>query len=308
MAVSNLSISVQAAGQLISSHDGDMALLYLYRLLNPGASEDDAARDLCRTMAEINSASEKLGRLGAVPAPAPSVPAAMQSPAERDIAPVEELPQYTKAEISRVGNTDPGFRSVLDTARQLTGAFLSENFMRILLGLYDHLSLPAEVIMMLLTYCSELAAGRSGKQKLTARDVEREGYAWYNRQIFSLESAEEYISSQRSRNSAVGRIKAVLNIAGRNLTATEQKYVLSWLDMGFSEDAVAIAYDRTVTNTGGLKWSYMDKILSSWKEKKLITAEDINNGDSRKKQAPQRVNTSVSDLNEEDIATLINRI
>ncbi|MEI3102136.1 MAG: DnaD domain protein [Oscillospiraceae bacterium] len=62
----------------------------------------------------------------------------------------------------------------------------------------------------------------------------------------------------------MGRIKENLGMRGRELTATEQKYISSWLDMGFGEECISIAYDRTVTDTGALKWNYMNKILLSW--------------------------------------------
>ena len=44
---------------------------------------------------------------------------------------------------------------------------------------------------------------------------------------------------------------------------------------------ILLAFDRTVTNTGGLKWGYMNKILSNWKEKDLRTVAEIEEKDSR---------------------------
>jgi len=303
-----LIITRDAVEKLIMAHDGDIALLYLYRLEYPSASDEDAARDLCRTMAEISSAGEKLSRITGSVGKLPEKSAGPAAAKSEELELPEEIPQYTKDEITRRGSNDIAFKSILDTAMQVTGSFLSENFMRILFGLYDHLGLPPEVIMMLLNYCSEVAAGRPGKHRLTARDVEREGYIWYNHGIFSLDSAEEYISRQRDRRSALGRIKAVVNISGRELTATEQRYISEWLNMGFSDDAVAIAYDRTVTNTGSLKWGYMNKILLSWNEKKLHTAAEIEAGDGRRKPGNGPVNTSVSDISPEELAGLIDRI
>ena len=72
-----------------------------------------------------------------------------------------------------------------------------------------------------------------------------------------------------------------MGIRGRALTPTESKYVASWLDMGFDNEAILIAYDRTVTNTGSLKWSYMNKILLSWHEKGIHTEAEILEKDSR---------------------------
>ncbi len=75
-------ISPQAADRLIAAHDGDVALLYIYRLRTGCTGHEQAARDLCRTLREIEAADEKLSRLalfdggaqGASPAPVQAAP------------------------------------------------------------------------------------------------------------------------------------------------------------------------------------------------------------------------------------------
>ena len=74
----------------------------------------------------------------------------------------------------------------------------------------------------------------------------------------------------------------LLGINGRALTNTEAKYLGAWLDMGFADEMIGMAYDRTVTNPGTLKWSYMNGILKSWHEKGLHTPAAIRNRDSRR--------------------------
>jgi DNA replication protein DnaD len=51
--------------------------------------------------------------------------------------------------------------------------------------------------------------------------------------------------------------------------------------MGFSMDAIAIAYDRTCVNTGGMNWAYMNRILTRWYEAGLITVEQIQTNDQK---------------------------
>ena len=46
-------------------------------------------------------------------------------------------------------------------------------------------------------------------------------------------------------------------------------------------DALSVAYDRTVTNTGCLKWNYMKKIVSSWHQKGIHTVQEIEEKDRR---------------------------
>ena len=114
------------------------------------------------------------------------------------------------------------------------------------------------------------------------RAFEKEALWWANREILTIEAAEEYIQWANNRASAVGQIKELLGIRGRELVKSELERINSWLDMGFSEEVVSIAFERTVTNTGSLKWNYMDKILRSWKEKNLMTPQEIEEKDSRK--------------------------
>jgi len=54
---------------------------------------------------------------------------------------------------------------------------------------------------------------------------------------------------------------------------------------------IAMAYERTCLNTGGLNWNYMNKILIRWKEAGFKTAEDIRNGDRKgvDKTAPRQL-------------------
>ena len=104
----------------------------------------------------------------------------------------------------------------------------------------------------------------------------------------SMEQAEEYIRSSRQRREELGRIKESLGIRGRELTATEQKYISSWLDMGFGEDCIALAYDRTVLQCKELRWSYLGKILQNWHQKGLHTVQEVQEGDRRPAAQPQQ--------------------
>jgi len=53
---------------------------------------------------------------------------------------------------------------------------------------------------------------------------------------------------------------------------------------GFDDELVEIALDRTITNTGGLKWGYMNGILKSWHEKGLHTPADVRDKDRLRKR------------------------
>ena len=73
----------------------------------------------------------------------------------------------------------------------------------------------------------------------------------------------------------------ILQIRGRSLTAAEEKYAASWLEMGFDEECISMAYERTCLNTGGLNWVYMNKILQRWHQQGWHTADAVRNGDRK---------------------------
>ena len=55
-------------------------------------------------------------------------------------------------------------------------------------------------------------------------------------------------------------------------------------EQGFTQEALELAYDKTVTNTGQLKWQYMNRIIQSWQSKGLYTVAEIEAGDGPKRQ------------------------
>ena len=268
-------IPSSAADKLIAAHDGDVALLYIWLCRQGGFDADRAARELCRTGAEIKNAYEKLCRMGLERQCA-------EAPAEPKLPPAEELPEYTSEDIVRRSREDSGFQAVIAQAQRKLGRALSTADLKTLFGIYDYLALPADVIFMLIGYCIDVFAEKYGPGRLPSmRSIEKEAYSWANREIITIEQADEYIRSAAEKRSRAGEIKFAMGLGSRVLTPTERKYMLSWFDMGFDNETILIAYDRTVTNTGALKWGYMNKIMLSWHEKGIHTAAEVAERDDR---------------------------
>lgn len=289
------------AEALIAAHDGDVALLYIYLCCRGGEDLERAARELCRTMGEISAAWEKLQRMGLLPGERAFQDRPVPAPKP---APAEELPEYETEDLVRRSREDAGFSAIVTEAQKVLGHVLSSSDLKRLFGIYDYLALPPEVILMLLNHCVSISQGR----RPSMRFIEKEAYVWANREIMSLEQAEEYIRSSRRRREDMGRIKESLGIRGRELTATEQKYISSWLDMGFGEECISIAYDRTVTNTGALKWNYMNKILLSWHEKDIHNAAQLEEKEGRRKTAPARTNTPDKPIDMDALRAIVEKM
>lgn len=271
-------VSSLEAERLIAAHDGEVALLWLYLRQNPGGDLEDAARALCRTRAELEAAAEKLNRLRLPNIAAPAAPrnAAQGGPIP---LPADELPDYTAKDLAQRSRDDPRFAEIVREAQRALGRILSTGDLKKLFGLYDYLALPPEVLMMLLNYCVSIYPPGNPP---SMRQIEKEGYAWANREILTLERAETYIAQNHRRRDEIGRMARLMDISGRAPSATESKYIGQWLDMGFGEELIGLAYERTVANTGGLKLGYMNGILKSWHEKGLHTPEDVRDRDGRR--------------------------
>ena len=254
--------------KIIACADGVCALLYLHVLRHGAFSLTSASRDLKRSEGEISLAADTLRRLGLL--------------GESSFPMADELPEYGAEEITAKSKSDGNFEFLVFEAERALGKMLSTNDLKILLGIYDHLGLPAEVIVLLINHCVEVYQKEHGEGRLpTMRGIEKEAWHWIRTEVLTLDMAEAHIMREAQKDDKAQQLMAVLQIRGRALTTSERKYIDSWLDMGFSPEALAIAYDRTVISTGKLVWKYMDKIVSSWHEKNLHTVQEIDAGDAR---------------------------
>ena len=296
-----------AEERLIAAHDGDVALLYLYIRHSGSDDPEQAARALCRTMHEIGAAREKLERMGLLdvqPVPAP----AQREAASPLLPPADELPSYTAQEIARMAGENPAFQAICAEAARVKGKQLSSNELGILAGIYDYLALPPEVVFMLLHYCLEQAEARHPGSRPGFRGIQREAFHWANLELLTLEQAEDYIRRQRDRGSAVGRIQELLGLGGRPLSAPERKNIAAWLDMGFEDAAIQLAYERTVYNTGALKWAYMNKILQRWHEAGLHSKAAIEEKDGRHAPSAPPASDARPPIDLDKLKDLLNKI
>ena len=273
-----LSVPAEDAEKLLALGDGDCALLYLYILRSGGTlGIAAAARALSRSAAQVESAARRLREANlltdAAPLPGP-----------------DELPVYRTEDILRRSAEDGAFRALLGECQRVLGHTLSSADLNTLFGIYDRLGMTPDTVLLLIHHCADRLRRRYGEGRLpTMRAIEKEAFYWANREILTAPQAEEYLAALARREEETEKIRHALSLTGRELTPTERKYIESWLSMGYGAEALAIAYDRTVVGTGKLAWAYMDKIVKSWYEKKLFTAEQIEAGDSR---TPRRGKTA----------------
>lgn len=262
----DLSIEQSDMRKLLGAASGDAALLYLY--LRSGNDPDAAAGSLGLNESRLACALATLRQLG------------LWQP-ERKAFVAGERPAYTERDVLTAMDTDRDFRALFGEIQRVLGRNLNTEEMKIILGFDRYLGLAPDVICLLVCYCKDRARQKGSLRNPSLRTIEKEAYAWAERGIETMEDAAAFIQRQTQRDSQIGQLMHTLQIRGRNLTATEEKYARQWLEMGFQMDAIAIAYDRTCVNTGNMNWSYMNKILTRWHEAGIHTAEQVQSMDKK---------------------------
>ena len=267
MNTESLTLEREDVRKLLGAANADAALLYIY--LKTGNPMEGAAAALRMSDSRIHCAGAILRQLG------------LWSEEKHTPILTGERPTYSEQDVLTAERTNHEFKALCGEVSRVLGRVLHTEDMKILLGFINYLGLPVDVISVLISYCKDRVRQRGSIRNPSLRTIEKEAYAWAERGIDTMEEAAAFIQTQNQRNSRMNRLMGLLQIRGRALTAAEERYAASWIEMGFEEKVIAMAYERTCLNTGGLNWAYMNKILQRWHEAGLHTAEAVGSGDRK---------------------------
>lgn len=262
-----LAIAAQAADRLLKLDSGDAALLYL-QLLRHGSAEG-----LKWTEARLQAALDQLRAQGLAPdrLPAPEPPPVPETPP----------PDYATEDITQaLAEEHSTFPALVGEVERRLGKRLSAADLKNLYTLYDHLALPAEVILMLVGWCIDETARKYGPgRKPFLSQIKKEGFSWARLGVDTMERAEERIAALTRLRSRESEVLRLLDISSRPLVQREKDYIAAWDGMGFDDETLRMAYERTVLKKQSMDWGYMNGILRRWHEKGLHTAAAVRTGD-----------------------------
>ncbi|MEG1657692.1 MAG: DnaD domain protein [Oscillibacter sp.] len=283
----SVTLSGPAVNRLLEKGDGDAALLYLALLRRNGAVQPRSlAGELRWERPRIEAAEQALRELKLIALPAEDLP-----------APAEEKPVYQAGDVAERLEKSGEFRSLTGAVEQKLGKKLTTPDVSMLLGLHDYLGLPADVIYLLVCHCVERVTNRYGPGRRPGmKQIEKEGYAWARMGIDTQGEAAAYLKKYAARQGAMPPYMRAMQLGDRPPAPSEEKYLAAWQEMGFSPEAVALAYDKTILRCHELKWPYLNGILKRWHEAGAHTVEEIEASDRPgSKQAAQP-------KNQEDVA------
>ncbi len=265
-----IALSPETVDKLIGLGSGEAALLYLYLLRRGGEFSSPAAQKaLGWNAAQVMGAFQRLCEAGL---------AQDDIPPERKNAPKpEDCPAYTTEDITaELSAPRSEFKGLLEEMERLLGKKCSVTELRILLELYDHLAMPAAVLLLLAARMLEESRdkyGPGGRPRMG--EIKARAYQWKRSGVDTLEAAEAWLKKQDYLRSQEGALLQAVGITGRRAVEGEKRFLHQWSEWGFGPEAVGMAYERTLLRTGSMKWPYCNGILRRWHEKGAHTPEEI---------------------------------
>lgn len=279
-----VALSAESVDKLLRLGNGDAALLYLYLLRTGGTYTSKAVQSALHwNAAQAMSAFAHLTELGLAVDDTP--------PERRDAPSADTCPNYTSEDIANeLQGEHSEFKALLDEVEHLLGKKLSLTETRILLELYDHAAMPAEVLLLVTARQIELTEQKYGPgRRPRMSEIKASTYALKKKGIDTLDAAEEWIRKQDYLQSREGELMSALDIANRSLIDGEKRFLHQWTEWGFGPEAVRMAYEKTVMQKGKLDWAYCNGILRSWNNKNAHTVQEINAAEhGHKKPAAQK--------------------
>lgn len=272
-----LSMPAAVADRLITAGNGDAALLYLHLLSTGGVYDQQAAKRLKWDAPRCDAAHALLVGMGlARPAQAPAAPVAPPAP---------EPPEYSAEDIRReLEDHASPFPALVQAVQGLLGKVLSTADLRTLYTIYDFSGLPPEVILLAVNraiedYRRKYGAGRVPRMSWVKSEV----FHWKELGVDTAELAEEHLRRLDLLRDRTGQILALVGIRDRAAVAKEREYIESWIDMGFPDEVIRLAYEKTVFQKQSMSWPYMNSILKRWHQQGLHTLADVQSAETRRR-------------------------
>ena len=126
-----------------------------------------------------------------------------------------------------------------------------------------------DVMLALFGYCFDKAA-------LHKNYVTAVAEAWYTAGVKNFDELDAYFESKEKLNTIKKNISKKLGLS-RKLTQYEEGYIEKWIcDYNYSFDVIEIALKKTTSKTNP-NFDYLDKMISDWNDRNLLTSSDVQN-------------------------------
>lgn len=219
----------------------------------------------------------------------------VQDEPQKRLAPLP-VTKPTNEQIIARGCESSDIKFLFNEAQTKLGRTIGYEGQCALLMMHDQYGLPVEVILMIIEYAVSV-------NKISYSYISGIGKDWGEKEIDTIEKADEQITHLRSSNSLWKQFAAMAGITNPRPTSAQLPYIKSWGDLGFDAEMIYLAYEQMANHCQRLSLPYIDKILKTWHKSGIKTPEDVENSNQTRaalktKKASEQNNEASYDLEE----------
>ena len=175
----------------------------------------------------------------------------------------------------------PELKYLFNQAQQMLGRTIGWDGQSRLLIIFDQYGLPADVILMLLGYLKSIG-------KTSSTEIAKLAKKWADEDIRTHERANEFIDRMNGASTVYTELKSRFGLGHERPSTKQAQFISEWIEMGFSVEMIAKAYDEMVDKTEKPSFAYVNRILVSWHEKGYSTTDDVEAGESKPQPAQKK--------------------
>ena len=143
-------------------------------------------------------------------------------------------------------------------------------------NLFTKYRFDEDVMIALFRYCFD-------RQALHKKYLYAVAEGWASNKVQTMNDLERYYLEVEKSNKIKKNISKKLGIT-RNLSQYEEAYIDKWtVDYNYSMDIIELALKKTTSKTN-FSFDYIDKMISDWHEKNLLTTDDVSSYLKEQKQ------------------------
>ena len=178
---------------------------------------------------------------------------------ETSVQPIaRSLQSYDSETLAGAVREESEFALLVKEMGRILGKIINKNDLNLLFNLYDYEGVSPEYICAVANYAVRRSKGNMSYIVRTTLSIRDEG-------IDSYDKLEEYITRREHTEGSKSKLWQSMGFGSRTPSAREKAYLTKWFDeYAMSPELIMAAYEITVDATGGVKLSYMSKILDDW--------------------------------------------
>lgn len=265
-------------------------LLWLLRHAAENPTMDELCKALNMKNADATDAMQYWVECGIVlqngQAPAAEEKPAYSAPA-KESAPIEVKPEITytrptSEQVLKRTKESAEIQFMFFEAQKKLGKTIGYDAQSTLLMIHDFYGLPVEVLLMLIEYCVSI-----GKNSLNY--ISKAAKTWSEKEIDSIEKADEQIHLLRRCDSTWKRLCELTGISTPRPTASQSSYLSHWTnELKFDIDMIYLAYEEMANHTDKISFPYINKVLENWHDLGIATGTQVEEAKQQRTAEKQK--------------------